>query len=87
MDTVATAITDLVLSAQPLPRLVNVTHPHLVQWREIIENISVALHGKPLPIVPFDEWLRTLTEVSLQAKPEDLTRIVSTFFCGNEWCH
>ena len=56
-DAVANAIVDLVVSEATLPPVLNLVHPCPVTWQAICQSINKTLARRPLPIVPFSEWL------------------------------
>lgn len=81
MDAVATAVTEMVLSTEYLPPLVNVSHPRPVTWHEVFTNINSSFKDTPLQIVPLDDWLQRLQAVSDEDASVDLQRIVSAHPC------
>ena len=84
MDAVASTFTDLILSNADLPRLVNLTHPRRVAWRNVFANVNSQLTPH-LPLVHLVEWVKKLEELSEHAGPGDLERVVSRryliYFC------
>ena len=77
MDAVATAATELILSSQRLPPLLNVVHPRPITWKGVFESINSSIGGQPLKMVPLIEWLETLESTARDGGSEDLQRLVS----------
>ena len=75
MDAVAFAVSDLILTPQTLPLLVNVVHPRTTAWHEILENINKHI-AEPLPFTDFNSWVQQLEAHSESATVEDLERMV-----------
>lgn len=84
MDTVCRTIQEFIAPEQDdkeLPALVNVVHPRPVAWHDVIVHISNGLRseaGQPLPVIPFDEWMKKLEKVSHSSTGKDLDTIVRT---------
>ena len=76
MDAVSGAFTNLVLADTDLPQLVNLTHPRRVSWRDIFKNVNTQLNPR-LPFLPYSEWLSKLEQLSENAGPEDMEKVVS----------
>ncbi|KAF7794887.1 hypothetical protein EIP86_006030 [Pleurotus ostreatoroseus] len=71
MDALSSAVVDVILTTGPLPRLLNVIHPHPVAWRDIFNAINKA-SGASLPFVPYSEWLTRLEEVATQETSQEV---------------
>lgn len=80
MDAVATTITDLVISQQHLPQLLNVVHTRPVAWRDVFRAVNASLGHQPFPVVPYDEWVQLVEKIAAQGKPQDLERVVSPLY-------
>jgi hypothetical protein len=76
MNAVATAITELVLYDGRLPRLVNVSHPRPVAWKDVFAHVNANLSGNSLNTVSFAQWLQAVEAQSSQDSAKDLSRIV-----------
>lgn len=74
-DAVARAIVDMITSEERLPVLLNLVHPRPVSWRTVCQSLNKALTRRPLTIVPFDEWLSKVEQVTV--KNETSNQIVS----------
>ncbi|KAF7789161.1 hypothetical protein EIP86_000098 [Pleurotus ostreatoroseus] len=74
MDAVAFAVSDLILTPQTLPLLVNVVHPRTTAWHEILENMNKHI-AEPLPFADFNSWVQQLEAYSESATAEDLERM------------
>lgn len=84
MDTVADAVTDLMLSPDPAPALVNVVHPQPVPWTVVLGAIDHALSAQ-LPLIPYAQWFAKLEAVAAGASSAQLEAVVSPFpilVCG-----
>ncbi|TCD65176.1 putative NRPS-like protein biosynthetic cluster [Steccherinum ochraceum] len=76
MNTAARAMIDIIFSVtgQPDPLLVNLVHPRPIKWSTVFQSIGDAL-SKPLPLVPFTEWLAKVESLSENANAQTLDRI------------
>ena len=79
MDAVAAAVTELVLSQECLPQLLNVVHPKPVGWHDVMVNISDSVAKfsvGPLQLVSMNSWLQSLEDAAHAGTHEDLERLV-----------
>lgn len=80
MSAVASAVRDVVVSAEPLPPLLNVVHPYPVPWHAVMADLKAAI-GSDLPIVPYSEWLKSLEEVAASPSAKDMQLVVRRLSC------
>ncbi|GAB1517058.1 hypothetical protein RhiTH_000101 [Rhizoctonia solani] len=66
LDVAAHSIIDICIAhSAEIPPVVHAAHPHPVPWMDILATLSVVLAsrtGSHLPIVPFDEWNKRVTQ-------------------------
>lgn len=75
LDAVASVFTDLVVSNDSLPPLMNLTHPRPIAWRELFGYVNGALKT-PLRVAPYDEWLAAVEAAAATGKPADIADVV-----------
>ncbi|KAI0337721.1 acetyl-CoA synthetase-like protein [Trametopsis cervina] len=71
IDAVADIVRDLVLAKEPVTPLVNVVHPRCISWEEVFKLLNDAL-DKPLPMVPFAQWIEKLEILNQNPTPQVL---------------
>lgn len=79
MDAVASAVSDLILTNEPLPLLVNVVHPRPVAWHDVFAAMSKHIAKEPVPFTDFGSWVQKLEALSESATADDLQRMVSRY--------
>lgn len=80
LDTIGEIYVEWMFSPSALPPLLNLVHPKQTSWDVVIKGIMQGL-GKPLPVVPFDKWIRQLGKLSANASKEELSSIVCAVLC------
>ncbi|KAJ7698943.1 hypothetical protein B0H17DRAFT_1167813 [Mycena rosella] len=66
VDTVAKSILQIALSGKSLPPVLNISHPHPIQWSSMIATVRSALirakrlEPDALALVPFQRWFKLL---------------------------
>lgn len=76
VDAVAGIVRDIVVSKEPVPKTVNVSHPRPVLWNEVFKLINDAL-GAHLPMVPYAQWLEKVEALNQNPTPQTLEDVVS----------
>ncbi|CAL1709603.1 unnamed protein product [Somion occarium] len=77
MDSIARAIVDFALAPSALPEVLNIVNPNSVPWNNVFGSVADVLSGtgKPLPLVPFAEWLAKIEAASPNATTKDFEQI------------
>jgi thioester reductase-like protein len=82
-DVISQAILDVAFtSGSSTERALNLVHPHPVLWSTIMENfadvfVEDGITSHRLPLVPVEDWVAQLTELSTSADANTFERIVS----------
>ncbi len=76
MDAVAGIVRDIVVSDEPVPKTVNVSHPRPVLWNEVFKLLNDALDAN-LPMIPYAKWLKKVEALSQDPTPKVLEDVVS----------
>lgn len=76
MDAVAGIVRDIVVSDEPVPKTVNVSHPRPVLWDEVFKLLNDALDAN-LPMIPYAQWLEKVEALSQDPTPKSLEDVVS----------
>ncbi|KZT20596.1 acetyl-CoA synthetase-like protein [Neolentinus lepideus HHB14362 ss-1] len=78
-EVVARTVLDTVFAKGHPPSALNVLHPRPVPWTGLMEGVQAALvkivdHGqrKPLPLVPFKQWITLLEKKAVGATESDM---------------
>ncbi|KZT23244.1 acetyl-CoA synthetase-like protein [Neolentinus lepideus HHB14362 ss-1] len=83
-EVVARTVLDTAFAEEHPPSALNVLHPRPVPWTVLREGIRAALvkivdHGKskPLPLVPFKQWITLLENKAVGATESDMKATIS----------